>query len=158
MDRGKQFENKFKEDWLKIEDSSIERFPDQVSGNFGTSRNPSDFVCYCYPYQYYIECKETKDNSYNFTKLRQYELLMERSGRKGIRSGLVIWYSSKDIVIYVPIRTISKLKEVGYKSIASNKINEYLSLGFKIINIPSKKLRVFMDSDYRVLLDLEEGD
>ena len=29
---------------------------------------------------------------------------------------------------------------------------------YRIIEIPSKKKRVFMDSDYSVLMKLEEGD
>ena len=57
--KGKDFEKKFKEDWQKSfsNDSTVIRLYDQMSGFKKVSKNPCDFICYSYPYQYLIECK-----------------------------------------------------------------------------------------------------
>ena len=62
-----------------------------------------------------------------------------------------------DTVVYLPIKTVKQMKENGLKSfnikLLSNNPDNY-----KIIVIPSVKKRVFLDSNYSVLLDLAEGD
>jgi len=63
--------------------------------------------------------------------------------------------SEKDIVVYLPIKTIEKMKQDGKKSFNASKD---LDGTYKIIKIPGKKLRTFIDSDYSVLLDLEDND
>ena len=59
----------------------------------------------------------------------------------------------KDKVFYIPIKTIKKLKEDGEKSIGLRHLDKY-----RIIEIPSIKKRIFMDSDYSILTTLEDGD
>ena len=49
--------------------------------------------------------------------------------------------------------TIKKLKNDGEKSIGIRHLEEY-----NIKEIPSVKKRVFMDSDYSILKNLEEGE
>ena len=65
--KGKDFEKKFKEDWQKSfsNDSTVIRLYDQMSGFKKVSKNPCDFICYSYPYQYLIECKYTKKTNNN---------------------------------------------------------------------------------------------
>ena len=60
----------------------------------------------------------------------------------------------KEKVYYVPAKTIKQMKDDGKKSVGLKAVKE----GYRIIEIPSKKLRVFMDSDYTILKDLKEGD
>ena len=153
--RGKQFEERFKEDWIRtMPESSIDRIYDQVSGN-KTISNISDFIGYKKPNIFYLECKSTRENTFNFKKLTQYEKLTGKVGIPGVRTGVVIWFILHDRVIYVPIKTITKMKEDGLKSV---NIREIDNTDYRFINIPSKKLRVFMESDYSVLIDTQEED
>ena len=46
------------------------------------------------------------------------------------------------------------MKEDGKKSVGVASVEE----GYNIIEIPSTKKRIFMDSDYSVLLNLEDGE
>lgn len=154
VNRGKAFEQKVKEDLLKLPDVSLERLPDQMSGYMG-SKNVCDFVLYSYPNLFYIECKTTNENTFPLSGLTQYDKLLERRGKKGVRSGVVIWYIKYDTVVYVPIATFEKIKNNGLKSV---NIKMLQTSDYKIILIPSVKKRVFMDSDYSILTTLEEGD
>lgn len=153
--RGKQFEEKFKENWLAtMPEASIDRIYDQISGR-KTISNISDFIGYTYPNIYYLECKSTIENTFNFKKLTQYDKLVKKVGIKGVRTGVIIWFIKHDRVIYVPIKTITAMKEDGLKSV---NIREIDKTDYRFFNIPSVKLRVFLDSDYSVLLDTQDGD
>lgn len=46
------------------------------------------------------------------------------------------------------------MKKDGKKSVGIKSLEE----GYNIIEIPSVKLRTFMDSDYSVLLNLKDGE
>ena len=153
--KGKKFEERFLEDWKEtMPDSSIDRIYDSVSG-YKSISNISDFIAYKLPNIFYIECKTTKDSTFNFHKLTQYDKLVEKVGISGVRAGVLIWFYNFDRVLYVPIKTISKMKEDGLKSVNINKID---SSDYRFYNIPSRKLRVFMKSDYSILTTTEEGD
>ena len=154
VSRGKQFEQKVKEDLEKLGDVSLERFPDQMSGYRG-SKNPSDFTLYMYPHYYYLECKTTNENTFPLSGLTQYDDLLQRKGRRGVRSGVLLWFVQHDKVCYVPIATFEKLKQDGKKSVNVKMLNDDT---YRIIVIPSTKKRVFMDSDYTILETLKEGD
>ena len=152
--RGKQFELKFKEDFLKLPDVSLERLPDQMSGYKG-SNNVCDYLCYMFPNLFYIECKTTHENTFPLSGLTQYDELLERKGRKGVRSGVVIWFVKHSKIVYVPIATFEKLKNEGKKSVNIKMIDD---ANYKLIVVPSTLKRIFMDSDYSILATLEEGD
>ena len=155
INRGKAFEIKVKEDLLKIPDIDVERLPDQMTGFKGTSKNVSDFEVYLYPNLYFIECKTTHENTFPLSGLSQYDKLLEKKGKKGVRSGVVLWFIKHDKVVYVPIATFEKLKTDGKKSV---NIKMLEAEDYRIIIIPSVKKRVFMDSDYSILKSLQEGD
>ena len=53
---GKQWEQKVKEDFQRIENCSVDRIYDSVSG-YKSISNISDFIVYMYPSIYYIEVK-----------------------------------------------------------------------------------------------------
>lgn len=152
--RGKQFEDRFKLDWERTVSKCIDRIYDQVSG-YKTISNVSDFIGFKKPHIFYLECKSTRENTFNFHKLTQYDKLTCKVGIPGVRVGVVIWFISHDRVIYVPIKTITKMKEDGLKSV---NIREIDNTNYRFYEIPSKKLRVFMESDYSLLMDTEEGD
>ena len=66
-----------------------------------------------------------------------------------------MWYIDHQTVIYVPISTITKLKEDGKKSVNIKMLstNEY-----NIKLIPSITKRVFPECDYSVLMELKDGE
>lgn len=148
---GKKFEGKLKEDWNKLPDSLIYRINDNFNGYKNIS-GISDFIGYHYPNIFFIECKEHKGNTFPLVNLTQYEKLLSVQGIKGVRSGVVLWFSEHDTVLYVPIKTFKKLKEEDKKSLNIKDIDNY-----EIIKIPSVKKRTFLDSDYSVMFDLSEG-
>ena len=155
LNLGKKFETKFKEDWIKtVPLSTIDRLYDTTSGYKSISQI-SDYIGFKKPCIYYLEVKSHKGASFPLGNLTQYDKLVERIGIPGVRVGVIIWLIEKDSVTYWPISTIKKLKENDIKSINPEKLEKE---GYRFIKIPSIKKRVFMDSDYSILMNLEEGD
>ena len=152
VNRGKQFEEKFKQDFSSIPDSSVDRLYDVTTG-YKNIKQVCDFIAYMYPNIYYIECKSHKGASLPMINITQYDNIVKKVGKKGVRSGVVLWLYEKDKVFYIPTRTITQLKQDGEKSVGLRHIGKY-----DMLEIPSIKKRVFMDSDYTVLKQLHEGD
>ena len=150
--RGKQFEQKFKEDFSRIPGVSIDRLYDQVSGMYGV-RNICDFIVYKKPLLFYIELKSHLGNTFPLSNLKQYDKLCNKVGIEGVRAGVIIWFIDHDKIYYVPISTITKMLGEGKKSVNVKDIDTY-----RIISIPSIKKRVFLDSDYTPLFELQEGE
>lgn len=154
QNRGKEFEARFKQQFLaSFPNSFILRLPDQVSGYKYTSSNICDFIGYAKGKLYLIECKTHLGASFPLSNLPQYSKLLAYAGIPGIRVGIVLWLIDKDKIFYIPINTIKQMKSENKKSISYKDINKW-----KIIEVPSIKKVVFMDSDYSVLDILEEGD
>lgn len=153
VNKGKAWEAKFKTDFMKsFPDGSIDRLYDPVGGYYGIN-NICDFIAYDFPQIYYLELKSHKGNTFPFTCLPQYDKLTSKVGIKGVRAGVVLWFIDHDQVIYAPISTITKMKEDGKKSINVKELDDY-----HLIKLPGQKKRVFVECDYRVLKDLDEGD
>ena len=156
LNRGKQFEEHFKVDFLKSVDGAfLLRLPDQMSGYKGYSKNLCDFIAYKYPNIFLIECKAHQGNTFPLSNLTQYDLLRTKVGITGLRAGVVIWFVDKDKVVYVPIGEITKMiaddkKSVNIKMLDSDEYN--------IVEIPTVKKRVFLSCDYSVLLNLKDGE
>ena len=149
---GKEFEQKFKEDFLKLGDCCADRLYDVVTG-YKSIKQVADFLCYKFPNNFYIECKSHRGASIPISNITQYDKLKEKIGITGVRAGVVLWLVDKDKVMYIPMSTIKQLKENGEKSIGIRHLKEY-----NIYEIPSVKKRVFMDSDYSILLNLKDGE
>lgn len=155
MTKGKHFESVLKQDWLNsVSGSTIDRLYDSVSG-YKTISNISDFIAYKKPLIFYLEAKTIKGNTFPFQNLTQYDKLIGKVGIDGVRAGVVIWFYEHDRIIYVPVSSVSKMKNDGKKSINITTID---TDGYKFIEIPSVKKRVFMTSDYSVLMNTEEGE
>lgn len=151
---GKAFEDHFKKGWKKsFPNGDIIRLYDMTSGYLNIS-NISDFIGYSYPNMFYLECKAHGGASIPFTKITQYDKLIEKSSIPGVRAGVILYLYDKFKVFYIPASTIKKMKEDGKKSVGIKAVEE----GYNIIEIPSTKLRVFMDSDYTILQHLKEGE
>ena len=150
---GKKFEEKFKGDFLKLDGSSLDRLYDTMNG-YKSIKQISDFIGYVYPNIFYLECKSHKGASVPLSNITQYDNLKKKIGIPGVRSGVVLWLYEKDKVFYIPTKTLVRLKEEdGEKSVGLRHVDKY-----RMIEIPSDKKRVFMDSDYSVLLQLVDGD
>jgi penicillin-binding protein-related factor A (putative recombinase) len=149
---GKAFEEKFKKDFGLLEGSSIDRLYDTMNG-YKSIKQISDFIGFIYPNIFYLECKSHKGASLPLANITQYENLKKKVGIPGVRSGVILWLYEKDKVFYVPTATVTKMKEDGEKSVGLRHIGQY-----RIIEIPSVKKRVFMDSDYSILKELGEND
>lgn len=65
INKGKKFEEKFKEDWKRtFPQSVILRLADQQSRYYGASSNPCDFICFVNNNLFFIECKTHKGNTF----------------------------------------------------------------------------------------------
>lgn len=154
-DRGKQFEDRFEKDWIRtFPDYIILRVPDQMSHYKGSSRNICDFIEFDGKLLYFTECKSGKGASFPFSEIPQYERMLPFVGKHNVRAGVVLWLYEKDLVYYIPISTITQMKNDGKKSVGIKAYNE----GYNIKIVPSKKLRVFMESDYSFMQSLENGE
>ena len=155
MTKGKNFELVLREDWkFSVPDSTIDRIYDSVSG-YKTISNVSDFIAYKMPNIFYLEAKTVKGNTFPFQNLTQYDKLSAKVGIPGVRAGVVIWFYEHDRIVYVPISSVTKMKEDGKKSINITTLD---TDKYRFIEIPSVKKRVFMASDYSVLTETQEGE
>lgn len=156
VNRGKQFETKFKSDIIAtLPNCSIDRLYDSQSGYLSV-KNISDFIMYKEPNIFYIECKSHKGNTFPLANLTQYDKLLAKVGIPGVRAGVVLWLIERDVVVYLPISFITYLKSNDFKSFNVKMLDDE-KLRAMFLVIPSTKRRVFMDSDYSVLLTLKDG-
>lgn len=150
----KTFETRFKNEFQEaFPEGTIIRLYDSMSG-YKSISNISDFIGYAYPNVYFLECKTHKGASIPFEKISQYDKLIKVAGIKGIRAGVVLFLYEKDKVYYIPAKTIEQMKADGKKSVGLKAVEE----GYRIVEVPSVKQRVFMKSDYSILRELKEGD
>lgn len=153
---GKKFEERFKKDWKRcFPNTLIYRLPDQQSGyGGGGSTNPCDFLCFTGNEVLMVECKATKGMSINFSKIRQYDKMLDYKGLEKTYPGVVIWFYEKDIVLWVSIEEMEKMVNDGEKSIGLRMIDSKkpYKKSYNIITVPSSKLRTFMESDYDYLI------
>lgn len=151
---GKEFETRFKLDWVRtFPNGTITRLYDVTSG-YKSMSTISDFICYNYPYQFFIECKTHKGASLPFDVITQYDKLTTVVGVPGVRSGVLVWLYEKDKVFYVPVATITKMKLSNEKSIGIR----HFDSEYKIVQIPAKKLVRYMQCDLSCLMNLHDGD
>jgi hypothetical protein len=86
---GKAFEQRFKRDFSKLPNSSIDRIYDTTNG-FRGIKNICDFIGYVFPNIFYLECKSIKGNTFPLTNLKQYDKLIVKSGIKGVICGVIL--------------------------------------------------------------------
>lgn len=148
VNRGKQFEDKFAKDWKKyFPGTFFLRLRDNVSRYKGNSRNPCDFLCMPRDKLYLIETKSHYGNTFPFSDLPQYELLVSYTHCKNVVPGVVVWFIDHDKVLFFHVNTLTKMMQDGCKSINIRKLD-----GYDYVEIPSTKKRVLMDSDYSILI------
>lgn len=116
---GKKFEDIIKRDFSIMQGAKITRLYDPVGG-YGGIKNICDFIAYVYPNAFYIEAKETKENTFNLKKLTQYEDLLEYDNIRGLYPGALIWFSSHNRVVWCGIKTLKWLHSNKFKSVNIN--------------------------------------
>lgn len=148
--RGKEFEQQVKADFLRLGDIFVYRLRDLTNGYGHSSAQLADYLVYKYPYGLAIECKSVEGNTFNFAKLRQYEDLIHSIGPKGYGAFVVLWFIDHKKVCFIPIEEVKRLKESGYKSINVKMVNDEQ---FKVFEVPSEAKKVFLTSDYQIIFD-----
>ena len=102
---------------------SFDRIPDQVSGFFGSS-NICDFICFKYPDMYYIECKATWSNRFDFSMIseKQHEGLINKSRIQHVHGWVIVLFASYKRAFVIDINEIDRIKQLGRKSINIDKL------------------------------------
>ena len=153
--RGKSFEQKIRQAFLKVPNVSVDRINDQTT-HYKGSTNICDFIVYKKPYEYYIECKSVHGNKlsiHSIPKLgkdgklhgfygnitdAQWEGLLEKSKINGVVAGVICWWVDKDVTRFLSIQDLQLARDFGDKSISFDE--PYLP-------IFGRKKRVFFDYD-----------
>lgn len=162
--RGKQFEQKVREAFEKIDGVSIDRIPDQTMRHKGAC-NICDFIVYKEPYEYYVECKSVHGNTLSIHSVpkpdkhgmlhgfygnitdTQWEGLLQKSRIPGVRAGILCWWVDKDITKYIPIQELEFLRQKGNKSFRYDWNTEYT------VDIDGRKKRVFFDYNMKIFFE-----
>ena len=102
-----------------------------------------------------LECKETNEGTINFAKIPQLdrtEGLKDFIGIKDVQPYIIVWFRKFDKVIAGPAAEALRIKKDGHASISLKMLNDK---SYYIIELPSVKLRTFLDTDYTYLLKEE---
>jgi Holliday junction resolvase len=150
---GKAFEQKVKEDFLKLPGSICLRLYDQITGYKTVSENPCDFVGFASRQLYMLECKSTHGKTLNFHEIRQYERLLAYKDKPYCHPGVVVWFNDYSKIAFVPIKTLEQIKKDGLKSVNVDMLD---NKQYNIIVIPAVQKRVFMDCDFTILTGIGE--
>lgn len=152
---GKKAEQKIKH-WLdKPEEGySFDRIPDQMTGFYAVSRNICDFICYKYPYTYYIESKATFHDRFDFSMISdvQYNGLLDKSKISGCHGLIILLFASYQKAYILDIRHIDELKSKGKKSINIKKIDSWGIPCAEIPTVPSRKELLDYTGDFSKLV------
>lgn len=134
--------------WLdRPEDGySFDRIPDQMSGHYMVSRNICDFVCYKYPYIYYIESKMTYKDRFDFSMIldHQHDGLLKKANIPGCRGWVIVLFASYKRAFKLNIKDIAELESQGIKSINITKIDKWKIRYKEIQTIPNNRKK-FLD-------------
>ena len=153
---GKKAEERIKA-WLDHPESgySFDRFYDQMTGFYLTSRNICDFVCYKYPNQYFIESKATWKDRFDFSMISetQFEGLMNKSQIYGCFGLIIILFASYKRAFILDIKEIKYLiVNKNQKSLNIKKINSWGIHYIEIPTISSRKMLLDYSGDLQDLV------
>ena len=122
---GKRWEDKFKATWIKcFPNTFLFRLKDQMTGFKETSQNSCDFLALPTDKLFMIECKTHKGASIPFTAIPQYERLLDYKDLNNVHAGFLIWFSEKEIVIWVDEIEAEKMVNNGEKSIGLRMLDD----------------------------------
>lgn len=129
--------------WLdRPEDGySFDRFYDQLSGYYMTSRNICDFHCYKYPNTYYIESKATWADRFDFNMIQPHQLegLIKKSQIAGCFGWVIVLFASHKRAFRFNAADIQKLMDEGTKSLNITKIDKWRINYKELSTIPNNR-------------------
>lgn len=142
---GKEAEEKIKQ-WLdrKGDGYAFYRLYDIMTGFYG-QYNISDFICYKYPNQWFLESKATWEDRFDINMISetQYEGLMNMSVIPGVFSCVVVLFASYQRAFIIDIREIDRYKsETGKKSFNIKKIDQWTFKYSEIQTIPNNRKKL----------------
>lgn len=156
--KGKTFEAIVK-GTFSVEGVSIDRIRD-VTSRYGGVKNIADFDCYHYPHKFYIECKETSQNTLPMVNIKPHQAdgLYEKSKIRGCEGFVFVWFSSNNMVVAYPAEAIHVCREAWHKSLSATHISEQggivLPTVMKRVNI-----RILLEETLEILhKHIEEKD
>lgn len=144
--RGKAFEKIIYDGFNEIPDVSIDRIPDQTMRYKGRT-NVSDFIVFCSPFEHYIECKTVHGHRLSFSKITQFDALLEKNKIRGVDAGVICWWVDKDVTRWLPIESLDTMRRIGCKSIS---FDDAL---IGSIAISGRKKKVYFDYDLRAFIN-----
>lgn len=132
VSKGKEFEGFFRKATEKIQSEGfqvdIHRLYDVVGKK--TIEQPSDFICYRYPNEIYVECKSTHDTSFSYFTQPQYERLIKKSKISGVKAGMLVWFVKKKRIFWMDIDWMqAHYKTRGVKSVSISVLERFLAEG-----------------------------
>lgn len=140
-DIGKKAEAKV-EEWLNRpeEGYSCDRIKDQMTGFFGSS-NICDYACFKSPYMYYIECKATWEDRFDFVNITetQHDGLLEKSEIANVYGWIILLFATYKRAFVIDIRDIKALEDSGKKSLNIKKIDKWGIPYKEIATIPNNR-------------------
>lgn len=139
---GKAAEAKIKE-WLDrpLEGYSVDRIPDQMSGQFLTSRNICDFTCFKSPNYYYIESKATWEQRFDYSMITETQLdgLCKKAAIANVHGWVVVLFATYHRAFVLNATDIKQQLDNGIKSININKIDKWTVPYKELRTVPSRK-------------------
>lgn len=162
-DRGKAFEDAFRNSCEKYTNISIDRVNDNMSFYQG-SEGICDFIVYKKPYECYIECKSHNGNILPFNciipkkkesakKRKQkskFERMLEKANLDGVTAGYVIWLVDKDVTFFLDVRDLKHALDLGYKSVGFHNDRVFSfpeQTSNRSFELTGRKKRVYYDYD-----------
>ena len=150
---GKEAEEKIKQ-WLDRKDDgyAFYRLYDIMTGYYG-QYNISDFICYKYQYQWFIESKATCEDRFDICMISetQYNGLMKMAPIPGVAAVVIVLFATYQRAFIIDIREIDKYqRESGKKSFNIKKIDQWTFKYSEIQTIPNNRKKLL---DYAGDLD-----
>ena len=138
---GKKGEAKVAE-WLDRPEEGFHlmRIPDQMTGFFGSS-NIADYYLFKKPNFYYIECKSTYEDRFDFSMLSdtQHNGMLEASQVEGIHGYVVVLFASYKRAFIININDIKSMEDEGKKSLNIKKVSKWPIPYIEIETIPNSR-------------------
>ena len=139
---GKAAEQKIR-DWLSRPDDGYDcdRIPDQMTGQYMTSRNICDFTCFKSPNFFHIESKATWEDRFDFNMVTETQLsgLCAKSQIDHVYGWVIVLFATYQRAFVFNALDIKSCIDSGIKSINIKKIDSWPLTFKEIQTIPSRK-------------------
>ena len=130
-----------------------------MTGQYG-SKNICDFTCFKSPYMYYLECKSTWEDRFDFSMITEYQHdnLLLKSQIDKVYGFIVVLFASYKRAFLIDIREIKRLEDLGIKSLNIKKISKWPCEYAEIQTIPSRKQLLDYTGDIEIYAKIATGE